>query len=65
MCKGAQARNGDFREKDAPLWLDLVRISFVVAAVFLATLFEAAWWAVNSLYLGAIETFEEAMYLSP
>jgi hypothetical protein len=46
------------------LWLDFIRIAYVVAMVFLATVFEAAWWAMNYVYVGALESFEEAMYFS-
>ena len=60
----SRARKGNFLHGDAPLWLDFARVAFVVAIVFIATLVESAWWAMNYVHLGAIETFEEAMYFS-
>lgn len=60
----SRARKGRMLAGDAPLWFDFLRVTFVVVVVFIATLTEAAWWAFSYVRLGAIETFEEAMYFS-
>ena len=64
MLITSRAREGRLLHGDARLWMDFVRVVFVVAIVFIATLLESAWWALNYVYLGAIEGFEEAMYFS-
>lgn len=50
--------------RDATLAAGLLRVVFVVMLLFLATLLEVLWWAASYVYLGAIETFEAALYFS-
>jgi hypothetical protein len=44
--------------------LEASLISGWVVALFLASLVEAAIWAVTYMHLGALQTFEEALYFS-
>jgi voltage-gated potassium channel Kch len=49
---------------DLSIWSSFFRVFYVVIVMFIATVLESAWWAANYLYLGALETFEAAMYFS-
>jgi len=59
-----KVRNGKLFDSSTPLWLGFLRVAGVVSLVFIVTVFEAAWWAANYVYLGAIASFDEAMYFS-
>ena len=50
--------------REVPLWELFLRVFYVVVVMFIATILESAWWAANYIYLGAMETFEAAMYFS-
>lgn len=59
-----KVRAGRPRTDATRLWRDFASVVYVVSIVFVITVFEAAWWAANYVYLGAIATFDEAMYFS-
>jgi hypothetical protein len=58
------ARRLSNRHQVAPMWLEFVRVAYVVVILFVASILEAAWWAGNYVALGALETFEKALYFS-
>ena len=49
---------------EVQMWELFLRVFYVVAVMFVATILESAWWAANYVYLGALETFVGAMYFS-
>ncbi len=59
-----KVRSGRQWGATTPLWRDFVAVVYVVSIVFVITVLEAAWWAANYVYIGAIGTFDEAMYFS-
>jgi voltage-gated potassium channel Kch len=64
VALASRLRHGHTLGGDGPFWRDFLGVVFVVSVVFVVTVLEAAWWAANYTWLGAIAAFDEAMYFS-
>lgn len=57
-------RRGRSPGDGGPFWRDFLGVVFVVSVVFVITVLEAAWWALSYTWIGAIDSFDQAMYFS-